>query len=52
MALDSVLSYLGDEDRYTDFIADDLGMNSDYDYDSDNLECILSKNNDKQWTIQ
>lgn len=48
--LDSVLRYLDDEDRSTDFIADgsddDLGMNSDYDYESDNLvEGILSKNN-------
>ena len=55
--LDSVLRYLDDEDRSTDFIADgsddDLGMNSDYDYESDNLvEGILSKNNhfnNKQW---
>ena len=35
-----------------DFIADgsdDLGMNSDYDYESDNLvEGILSKNNNFQ----
>ena len=51
--VDSVLRYLDDEDRSTDFIADgsddDLGMNSDYDYESDNLvEGILSKNNNFQ----
>ena len=53
MPLDSVLRYLDDEDRSTDFIADgsddDLGMNSDYDYDSDNsVEGILSRNNHSQ----
>ena len=40
MDFDSVRKYLDDEDRSTDFIADgsdDLEMNSDYDYESDNL---------------
>ena len=39
MELDSVLRYLDDEDRSTDFIADgsdELGMNSNYDCVSDN----------------